>query len=170
MEWKANARKFPKCSIKKSMEGNTQELAPEPIRMHNGKPKVMRTHARDIVEEMEDGTKQVFATVTLKEGEYAFPKAYFHKRLRFVGFTTDARYTDRGWAVYLKGELRDKSGSLVKFEGSKVDMSGWYLESALKDAGLGPVALKLGKMSMTITQLEKAREERIARASARRKA
>lgn len=165
MKWKKNARKMPKANYA-SLQDSTQELAPEPIRLQHGKPKIVRTHTRDLIVEGE-----VVATATLKKGDWIFPSMYLHKGLRFAGETKDARYDpEHGWRIYLKGEIRDMSGKIVKLDGEKVDMSGWYLESALTDANMGPAILTLGKMSQSVAELELARERRIRRASARRSA
>lgn len=163
MKWKTNARKrsISAKSIRERMDGAVSTLVTNPIRMCHGKPAVLWTHTRDFLEEDESGAKAVVASITFRQGDYIFPKAYLHPGKRIVGEPKDARFTERGWVVYLDAVLRDKSGEPVKIEGCEIDMSGWYLESSLRDANLGKEVLRLGAMAPTYDEMQAARVARI---------
>ena len=65
--------------------------------------------------------------------------------------------------IYLDAVLRDKSGNPVKVEGCEIDMSGWYPEDELRDAGLGKEVLRLGAMAPSYDDMQAARVARIRR-------
>ena len=164
MEWKANARRRPKFTehFQKRSDQATTALAQSPIMISHGKPVVLWTHTRDFVDSIdESGAKTIVASMVFRQGDYIFPKAYLHPGKGIVGEPKDARLTDRGWVIYLDAVLRDKDGYPVKVEGCEIDMSGWYLESDLRDAGLGKDTLRLGAMSPSMDELNEARSARI---------
>lgn len=134
MQWKQNARRRPITRLE-----SVGETLAKPIHRVGGKLVVNRDHTRDLVR---DG--QVAASITFRRGEYILPAAYVHKRRRFLGYTRDAKVTSRGWAIYLDAVLTDKSGQPVLVDGCEVDLSGWYLEDSLRDAGIGAEPIKLG--------------------------
>jgi len=143
------------------MDDAVTALVRKPFHMSNGKPQVLWTHTRDFVEEDETGTRAIVASMVFRQGDYIFPKAYLHPSKRIVGETKDARFSERGWIVYLDAVLRDKSGHPVKVEGCEIDMSGWYLESELRDAGLGKETIRLGATAPSIKDLALMRVARI---------
>ena len=163
MKWKDNARRRPKTGLatRKRMEEAVVALAPNPIRIVNGKPLILVSHTRDFVEHDENGHSEVIASINFRHGDYIFPKAYLHPGKRIVGEPRDARMTARGWVIYLDAVLRDKNGEPVQIDGCEIDMSGWYLESDLRDAGLGMETLRLGALSPSIEDLEAGRVARI---------
>lgn len=158
MQWKKSPRRKPA-----SREALQTEVAERPPRMvdtrqqwqgraaHrtfktmevvNGKPRVAHTHTRDLVT---DG--EIQASFTFRAGDFLFPVAYIHPEKRIYGETKDARHTARGWLIYLDAVLRDNEGNPVLVDDCEIEMSGWYLESRLKDAGLGLEPIRLGAMS-----------------------
>ena len=163
MEWKANARRRPQnaAAFRDRMDGAVTSLVTNPIRMLHGKPLILWTHTRDFVETDDTGKSTVVASMDFRQGEYIFPQAYLHPAKRIVGETKDARFTTRGWVVFLDAVLRDKAGEPVKIDGCEIDMSGWYLESELRDAGLGKQTIRLGATAPTFGDLEASRVARI---------
>lgn len=164
MKWKTNARKRPMALGHFRDQADQAVSAPvhNPVMISNGKPLVLRTHTRDFVEtDEETGESSIVASMVFRQGDYIFPKAYLHPGKMIVGEPKDARFTLRGWVIYLDAVLRDKSGHPVKIDGCEIDMSGWYLESELRDAGLGMDVLRLGAMSPSKDELNETRSARI---------
>lgn len=172
MKWKSNARQRISTaeSFRQRCEEATSAFVRNPIRMSEGKPCILWTHTRDVVEEDETGAKTIVATMVFQQGSYIFPKAYLHPGKKIVGETKDARFTKRGWVVYLDAVLRDNSGYPVKIEGCEIDMSGWYLESELRDADLGMEVICLGATAPSIADLEAGRVARIRKIMDRKNA
>lgn len=167
MEWKKNARKFPKAvkHFRQAAGESAVPFRPKPIQLVNGKPCVVRTHTVDLVVADEDGQKSIAATTTFRQGQYIFPVAYVHPKTKVIGETKDVRFSpDIGWEIYLDAVLRDPaSGEPVLIDGVKIDMSGWYKESDLIDAEFGLDTIKPGKMAPKPDDLAAARTERARR-------
>ena len=167
MEWKKNARKFPKASkhFRDAVVESAAPFLPKPIQLVNGKPCVVRTHTADFVVADSDGHRSIAATTTFRQGQYIFPVAYVHPETRMVGETKDVRFSpDIGWEIYLDAVLRDPaSGEPVLIEGVEIDMSGWYKESSLIDAGFGLDTIRPGKMVPKPDDRAAARTERARR-------
>ena len=166
MKWKANARRPVRtvAAFQTDMAKATTALSHSPrMGTVNGKPCVLRTHIRDGIQTDEDGGKSVIASETFRKGDYIFPIAYVHVQLGIVGETKDVKLTSRGWAVYLDAVLRDETGAPVKYEGCQIDMSGWYLESSVKDAGLGQNTVRPGNTELSFADVDAARTERARR-------
>lgn len=148
MQWKAKPRKKPArrealnteiaerpprmTDTRQPWQGRATQRTFKTVELVHGKPRIACTHVRDLVI---DG--EVQASTRFRAGDFLFPVAYIHPKKRIFGETKDVRYTDRGWLVYLDAVLRDKTGNPVRIDGCEIDMSGWFLESHLKDAGLG---------------------------------
>ena len=165
MKWKANARRRSNTAAARlaAMDDAVVELVRNPIRMLHGKPVVVWSHTRDFIETDNDGTKAVVASIDFRQGDYIFPKAYLHPQKRIVGETKDARFTERGWLIYLDAVLRDSAGEPVTIDGCEIDMSGWYLENSLRDANLGMETIRLGATAPSIAELDTMRVARIRR-------
>lgn len=144
MKWKRKARIKKRVVPPEKMSVYpfvASEPNPKPVIKIGDKPAICKDHIRD---QCIDG--EVVASTEFRAGEYVFPIVYVHPKRKIVGETKDARYIpEKGWAIYLDAVLRDKKGNPVKLaDGREVDLSGWYLESSLKDAGLGMETIALG--------------------------
>lgn len=129
------------------------------IRMDRGKALVAETHERDLNFTDEDGNKSSVGKVVMRAGEYIFPSMYFHPEKLFVGETIDVQFIPSidGWAVRLKGCMRDvETGEPIEIDGERVDLSGWYLESALIDAEIGAKMIRPGSSGPSIAEIIKA--------------
>ena len=133
----------------------------EPIVHIEGKPCVRTRHSRDVCDE-----GQVIASIDFRIGQYVFPVAYYHpgteKLPRFVGETKDVRHIpDKGWAIYLDAVLRDNDGEpVLNQDGLEIDLSGWFLESHLEDAGMGMETFRVGATAPSLAELVRERLER----------
>jgi hypothetical protein len=150
--WK-DSRKFPK---KHGIDPNGPPVVPlhALIRMNHGKAMVTETHTRDMTDVDDDGHVSVVGNVTLRAGEYIFPRMYMNPDpdMLFVGKTADVKFVNGEWYVYLKGFLRDpNTGNLIKFEGMKIDCSGWYAESSLVDTEMGETLIRPGRLAPSVT-------------------
>ena len=164
MKWKNNARKIPTNYMRAKLEEDVKTFYDKPIITRHGKPWVVWDHTRDFCEVDDEGVSTIVASTEFKRGEYIFPCAYVHPR-GFVGETKDARYTETGWIVYLDAILRNKTtGEPVKHDnGQVIDLSGWYRESDLKDAGLGLEQIQPGATAPSVNDLLDARVARAKR-------
>lgn len=170
MKWKENAREKPSsaAAFQRDLSEATLSFAGEAIRLNHGKPLVTRTHVRDFIEADEQGNRAITVSMTFREGCYIFPRAYLHPKRKFVGETKDVRFKQgRGWEIYLDAVLRDTDGNPVLVNGQEIDMSAWYLESELKDAGLGMEIIRPGSTIPSINQIEENRSARIRRNTGR---
>lgn len=149
MQWNKNAQ-VKRCILPINPEGIFEAPSEGKIRKVNGKARVFETHTVDMVEDNE-----VVASITFKKGQYLLPVAYYHPSKKIFGQTVDAKYTpERGWIIYLDAILRDKDGEPIMIDGQEVDMSGWYPESTLKDAGMGMEAFTLGSLTPSIRTMQ----------------
>lgn len=168
MGWKSTAREIPAAHMRAKHEefarNNPDSFYQKSIVTRHGKPWVTRDHIVDYTETDEDGTKYIAASMTLRQGYYIFPQAYLHPEKRFVGELKDIRLRQDGsWDVLLDAVLRDSSGNPILVEGQEVDLSGWFAESSLKDAGLGMEPIRQGASMPSIEEIIEARHARIRR-------
>ena len=168
MGWKSTARRIPAAHMRAKHEEfareNPQSFFKKGVVLRHGKPWVTKDHIIDFTDEDEDGVKYIAASTKLRQGDYIFPKAYLHPEKRFVGETKDIRLRQDGsWDVYLDAVLRDSSGNPILVEGQEIDLSGWFAESRLKDAGLGAEPIRQGASAPSIEEIQAARHERMRR-------
>ena len=176
-------RKFPlqrsgkRClaTIRQDVSLSSVALDARKVTIVNGKPLVTVTHARDFTDSDGDGKPVVSGTMTLRAGTYILPRMYVHpsriivngEGYPVVGTTCDARFIpEMGWIVLLDAVLRTRDGKPVLKHGCRIEMSGWFLESALKDAGQGFKAIRLGKTAPNRGDIGQFRADRIRKARA----
>lgn len=188
MSWKSTARSISASHMRAQLEKAVQEnpvpayvpgeghwRQPKPfvrkdrMEMRHGKPFVLESHTRDLcLTDEETGKKYVAASTRLLRGQYIFPSHYLNVKKRIVGKVVDVRYSEKaGWEIYLDAVLRDSSGKPVPhphYPELKIDCSGWYPESDLRDAGFGIKPIKPGKMRSESAIIE-ARNARMKRAN-----
>ncbi len=167
MGWKSTARRIPAAHMRAKHKESAKSFFTENIVIRNGKPWVVKDHIMDFIGEDDDGNKYIEASTRFRRGEYIFPSAYLHTDKRFVGETKDVRLHQNGeWQILLDAVLRDSSGNPILVEGQEIDLSGWFAESSLQDAGLGKLPIRPGATNPTEKDILQAREDRIRRKNA----